>query len=91
MATIQLRIDESTKKAVKKTLDKIGLDLSSAIKIYLMQIVIKKGIPFPLVTENNMTPEQETAVLNASEEAKKDINVTKSMTIKEAVKYLTKN
>jgi DNA-damage-inducible protein J len=90
MTTIQLRIDESTKKAVKKTLDKLGLDLSSAIKIYLMQIVIKKGIPFPLITENDMTPEQETAILEASEDAKKDKNVTKPMTVKEAVKYLTK-
>jgi len=90
MTTIQLRIDESTKKAVKKTLDKIGLDLSSAIKIYLMQIVIKKGIPFPLMTENSMTPEQEIAILTASKEAKMSKNVTKAMTIKETVKYLTK-
>jgi len=90
MTTIQLRIDESTKKAVKKTLDKLGLDLSSAIKIYLMQIVIKKCIPFPLVTENDMSPEQETAILMASEEAKINKNITKKMTIKETVKYLTK-
>jgi len=90
MTTIQLRIDESTKKAVKRTLDKLGLDLSSAIKIYLMQIVIRKCIPFPLITENNITPEQEIAILTASEDAKNDENVTKPMTLKNAVKYLTK-
>ena len=45
MATIQLRIDNATKKSAKQILDKIGIDMSSAIKIYLKQIdlFIKTG------------------------------------------------
>jgi len=88
MTTIQLRIDENTKTEAQKMLEKIGLDLSSAIKIYLKQIVIKKGIPFPLLTENSLTEAQEEAILNASNEAKSGNHVTKSMNIKEAKKYL---
>jgi DNA-damage-inducible protein J len=45
-STIQIRIDESTKKKAKKILDEVGLDLSSGIKLFLSQVVIVKGIPF---------------------------------------------
>ena len=40
-------------------LERIGLDMSSAIKLYLHQIVITQGIPFPLRTANGFTVEQE--------------------------------
>lgn len=75
MSTIQVRIDEKTKKSAKKVLDKIGMDMSSAIKIYFKHIVITQGIPFKLLTENGLTVEQEREILKASEEAKRGINV----------------
>ena len=49
MATIQIRIDEKTKKSAKKVLDEIGIDMSSAIKVYLKQIVIHQNIPFKFI------------------------------------------
>ena len=88
MSTIQIRIDEKTKKSAKKVLYDIGLDMSSAIKVYLRQIAIYKGIPLKLITENGLTPEEEKNILTASEEAKKEKNVTKVMAIKEAFEYL---
>ncbi len=48
MTTIQIRTDEKTKKAVQKILKKLGLDLSTAINMYLAQIVKYQGIPFPI-------------------------------------------
>ena len=88
MSYIQLRIDEKTKKSAKKVLDKIGIDMSSAIKIYLRQIVINQGIPFKLLTQNGLSIEEERQILKASEEAKKGENVSKAMTSKEAIDYL---
>ncbi len=90
MSQIQIRIDEATKKSAKKVLASLGLDMSSAIKVYLKQIVIHEGIPFKLVTENGITPEEEKAILKASKEATAGKNVTKSMKAKEAVDYLKK-
>ena len=90
MATIQLRIDNATKKSAKNILDKLGIDMTSAIKIYLKQIVINKGIPFQLLTENGLTVQQENEILKASEEAKKGIGVTKAMSPKEAIEHLNK-
>lgn len=90
MATIQLRIDNATKKSAKIILDKIGIDMTSAIKIYLKQIVINEGIPFKLLTENGLTIQQENEILKASKEAKKGIGVTETMNPKKAVEYLKK-
>ena len=88
MSYIQLRVDDKTKNSAKKVLDKLGVDMSSAIKVYLKQIVINQGIPFRLVTENGFTPKEEMDILEASGEAKKGKNITKAMSPKEAIDYL---
>lgn len=88
MTTVQVRIDEKTKKSAKKVLDDIGIDMSTAINVYFKQIVIYKGLPFKLLTENGLTPEQEEEILKASEEAKAGKNVTGPFSPKEAIEYL---
>ena len=88
MTTIQIRIDTETKKSSQKVLDQLGLDLSGAIKLYLRQVITQKGIPFPLLTENGMTVEEEQEILDASEEAKRGIGITKGMNVKEALRYI---
>lgn len=77
MATIQIRIDNKTKRSAKRVLSKLGLDMSTAIKAYLKQISVSKGIPFRFVTENGLTPAEEKAVLKASKEASEGKNVSK--------------
>ncbi|MBI2638476.1 type II toxin-antitoxin system RelB/DinJ family antitoxin [Candidatus Peregrinibacteria bacterium] len=88
MSQIQIRIDEETKKSAKKVLEGMGIDMSTAVKVYLKQIIIHQGIPFKLVTENGLTPEEEKSILRASKEAATGKNVTKSMKAKEALDYL---
>lgn len=90
MSQIQLRIDEKTKKSAKKVLDKIGIDMSSAIKVYLKQIIITNGIPFPLLTENGLSYAQEKEISQASAEAKAGKNISREMNTKEAIDYLNK-
>ncbi|MDO8594401.1 MAG: type II toxin-antitoxin system RelB/DinJ family antitoxin [bacterium] len=45
-----IRIDPKTKKAAQKILARLGLDLSSAIKIFLEQVVLTESIPFIITT-----------------------------------------
>ena len=71
MTTIQIRTDERTKKTAQYILGKLGLDLSTAINIYLVQIIEKQGIPFEILTENGMTPAEEQALLKDIAWAKK--------------------
>ncbi len=58
-STIQIRIDEKTKKRADKTLKNIGLDLSSGIKVFLHQVIRSGSLPFVIRTENGFTPEYE--------------------------------
>ncbi len=46
MSTLSIRIEEKTKKEANKTLAALGLDMSSAVKMFLNQVVIEQGIPF---------------------------------------------
>ena len=69
--TIQIRIDAKTKEAARKTLDELGLDMSSAVKLFLTNVVNRKGIPFDLRTENGFTLAQEQVLLADTKEAKR--------------------
>ncbi len=67
MTTINVRVEEKTKKAASKALKGIGLDLSSGIKIFLHQVAVEKGLPFrpsktPLVSRAQLDREFEDAM-----------------------------
>jgi DNA-damage-inducible protein J len=46
MTTLNIRIDEKIKSDSFKILSKIGLDMSSAIKVFLSQVIVEGGLPF---------------------------------------------
>ena len=69
--TIQIRIDTKTKNAARKTLNELGLDMSSAVKLFLTNVVNSKSIPLDLKTENGFTLAQEQALIQETEAAKK--------------------
>ncbi len=88
MSNIQIRIDEKEKRVAKKIFEKIGLDMSSAIKLFIRQTTLRKGLPFLLTTENGLTLEEESEIIKAASEARKNKNVSKGLKGKDAVKYL---
>ncbi|MEK7118780.1 MAG: type II toxin-antitoxin system RelB/DinJ family antitoxin [Patescibacteria group bacterium] len=62
--TIQVRIDAKTKREARKVFDGLGLDFSSAVKVYLRQVAREKSLPFrPGRTVNGFTPEYEQKIL----------------------------
>lgn len=90
MGTIQIRIDEQTKKSAKKILEGLGLDISGAVKIYLKQIILRKGLPFKVLTENGMTPEEEEEILRIGDEMSKGINCVGPFTGEEFIEHMKK-
>ena len=46
MSTINIRVNEQVKYDAKKLFAKLGLDLSTAINMFLIQSVREQGIPF---------------------------------------------
>lgn len=64
-ATIQIRIDPKTKREAARVFEGLGLDFSSAMKLYLRQVVREQALPFrPGRTVNGFTPEYEQRLLN---------------------------
>lgn len=49
-STIQVKIDKETRKAAEMLFDSLGLDLMTAIKLFLKQAVNQQRIPFEIVT-----------------------------------------
>lgn len=70
--TLSIRLDQNLKRDSQKVLKKLGLDVSSATKIFLTQVVNSQSIPFQIRTVNGFTPEFEAEVLAASAEFKKN-------------------
>lgn len=88
MATIQVRVPDKDKKAVEKILDSLGLDLTTAVRVYLKRIVVDQGIPFSVkknLTVNGFTPEFEAEVLEAEQEEEGSVSFDDA---KDAVRYL---
>ena len=44
--TINVRIESKVKTEANKALSKLGLDMSTAVKMFLYQVVNEQGIPF---------------------------------------------
>ena len=44
--TVNVRLDRKIKTAASKTLSGLGLDMSTAVKMFLYQVVTEQGIPF---------------------------------------------
>ena len=68
MATVptQIRIDEDVKKSAVELFSQLGMDMSSAINIFLKQCILKNGLPFAVEL-----PKYKPEVLEAMEEAKR--------------------
>ncbi|MCK9438870.1 MAG: type II toxin-antitoxin system RelB/DinJ family antitoxin [Patescibacteria group bacterium] len=79
---IQVRIDSKTKNEAKKILDSLGMDISSAIKIFFRQIINTKNFPCELRGEDGLTlqnyQELKKAIVSA-EKSKKSFKTGKSL------------
>jgi DNA-damage-inducible protein J len=48
MSTINVRVDDRTKTKARELFSQFGLDLSTAINMFLMQSIREQGIPLDL-------------------------------------------
>lgn len=56
--TISIRLEKKTKEEAQEILEKMGLDLSSAVKIFLYNVILNKAIPFEIKSEPNKSFKQ---------------------------------
>jgi len=55
MATITARVDENVKKEAETLFKKIGLNMSTAMNLFLKKCILEQGIPFELKVPNKET------------------------------------
>lgn len=65
MSQIAVRVDDQLKKEATALFNELGLDMSTAVKLFLKQSVLTKSIPFKLALDEYSKEEVE--------QAKKDI------------------
>jgi DNA-damage-inducible protein J len=75
MATknIQLRLDEHLKQSAESVLDELGLDMPTALRLFLKKVVKTKAIPFRISLDeepgDHFTPAQIREILASRHEA----------------------
>lgn len=71
--TMNIRVDSEVKDSAKKIFSELGLDLTTAVNIFLRQSIRENGIPFDLRLD---IPNQETK--KAIKEAEQGLGMSKS-------------
>lgn len=56
-STIHIRVDDETKAKAVRALEAMGLDVSTAVRIYLARIAAEQRLPFELRVPNTVTQE----------------------------------
>lgn len=75
MAQISLRVDDEVKRNAEKTLDAIGLSMSTAINVFLRKVARENRIPFELSIDPFYSKENMERVEKAVEDAKTGKNM----------------
>jgi len=52
---INIRLDETTKKAAERVFSKLGIAPSEAVRLFYRQVALHRGMPFPLRIPNKET------------------------------------
>ena len=59
---IQFRIEDDLKEQACAIFEKLGIDLSTALRMFIKRAILENGIPFPMTFQSNY---DSTSILNA--------------------------
>jgi DNA-damage-inducible protein J len=79
-AKLQVRIDRDLKEAAEEVFAEIGLDATTAVRLFFTKVAQTRSIPFRLRAESEFSPEAEERILAAWEESKDPANRSKPYT-----------
>lgn len=72
---LQIRIDRSLKEAADDVFADLGLDATTAIRLFFTKVAKTRSIPFRLKADPEFSPEAEARILQAWEESKDPKNL----------------
>ena len=73
-SNVQIRVDADLKKKAEKVFEGVGLNMPTAIRVFLKKVVPTRSIPFPLSEKGSLytfSPEEERDILESANEAGK--------------------
>ena len=56
VTNINIRVDSNIKREAQEVLSSLGLDMTTAINIFLRQTIKRRGIPFSIVMHEKKKP-----------------------------------
>ena len=60
MAMVQFRVDDDLKKQATEVYENLGIDLSSALRMFLKRSVMVNGIPFSMILDEKTNDQAKT-------------------------------
>lgn len=82
MALVQFRVDDNLKKEASDLFENLGLDLSTALRMFLKRSVDQRGIPFPMQLSDVPKATKALEVMRRAQEISKE-NGNDQMTLDE--------
>lgn len=73
---LQVRMDRSLKDEAEAVFAEMGLDTTTAVRIFFTKVAKTRGIPFRFNAEPEFTADQEERILQAWEESKDPANLS---------------
>ena len=73
-AKLQIRIDRDLKESAEAVFSEIGLDATTAVRLFFTKVAQTRSIPFQLKAEPEFSAEMEERILAAWEESKDPVN-----------------
>ena len=82
----QIRIDQTVKKEANALFSELGMDMSSAVNMFLRQCILRGGIPFPV--ERPKYKKETMAAMVAAKRISHDHNVPSYSNMEDLLKAL---
>ncbi len=65
-STLQIRVDSNLRRQAEDFFNGAGLDMSSAVRLFLKQVVIRRRVPFDVIAEDPFWSDANQRVLAES-------------------------
>ena len=65
-STLQIRVDSTLRRQAEDFFNGAGLDMSSAVRLFLKQVVIRRRVPFDVIAEDPFWSDANQRVLAES-------------------------
>jgi len=79
MVSLQIRVDEALRNQAQQIANDLGMDLTTAVRIFLKQLVNNKGLPFRPELDPFYSPGNQHAFKQSLDSLKAGHVVTKRM------------